>query len=316
MGSTFDRGAYLERIKLSVAPTDASLAFLDTLLQHHRQSIPFENLAVCGAFPVSPAHVEDVSVERVSLDADKIFQKLVVDNRGGYCFEQNALLAAALRAFGYTVDTLSARALFPIASTDPAAPPAFEFTGLIHMILLVTVHNVVYLVDVGFGGRGQPPAALALNESSLVQAKGGEVYQMKQVQIVRELNRPNTYTGGFQLSEPGKDLSTPTLWALYYKPKLDDEFRVSYVFSSTDSMAHADYLPSNWFCSTSPKSPLAPHVVCVLRTERGLKCVHDMTFKHLECGEWIESTTLESKEALLDVLKSHIGLVPPAHDSV
>ena len=39
----------------------------------------------------------------MSLHTDDLFRKLVQSHRGGYCFEQNFLFAAALRACGFTI---------------------------------------------------------------------------------------------------------------------------------------------------------------------------------------------------------------------
>ena len=46
---------------------------------------------------------------KVSLHTFDLFQKLVQSHRGGYCFEQNFLFAAALRACGFAIYMLSAR---------------------------------------------------------------------------------------------------------------------------------------------------------------------------------------------------------------
>ena len=60
------------------------------------RSIPFENLDVLLGRPIS-------------LEPEALFQKLVVERRGGYCFEQNLLFKAALEALGYEVEPHLAR---------------------------------------------------------------------------------------------------------------------------------------------------------------------------------------------------------------
>ncbi len=64
------------------------LALLSALTQAHTQSIPFENLDVLLGLPIS-------------LEPEALFQKLVVDRRGGYCFEQNGLFLEVLRELGF-----------------------------------------------------------------------------------------------------------------------------------------------------------------------------------------------------------------------
>ena len=43
------------------------------------------------------------------LDLASLWKKLVIDQRGGYCFEQNTLFAAVLEAIGFPVRRLAAR---------------------------------------------------------------------------------------------------------------------------------------------------------------------------------------------------------------
>ena len=72
----FDRDAYLRRIQY-IGETAPAVDTLKAL--HHAQlyTIPFENF--------------DIQVGRgVSLEAEKIFEKLVHKRRGGYCFEFDA----------------------------------------------------------------------------------------------------------------------------------------------------------------------------------------------------------------------------------
>ncbi|KAF0709414.1 hypothetical protein AaE_012891 [Aphanomyces astaci] len=315
MSSTlpFDKEAYLERIGLPTDPVELgsenSLAFLTKVVVHHHLAIPFENLAACGVFPVDRGHVQDSAVERISLDADKIFQKLVTDKRGGYCFEQNALLAAALRAFGFTVDTLAARVVIPFQSDATAG---LRLTGLSHMIMLVRCEGETsqYLCDVGFGGRGQPPSPLPLNEDHVVETKGGEKYQLKRVHLERHAS-PSTYSGDFLLVATAPPAAS-TFWGVYYKTQQAGDFHASYVFSTENLMAHADYIPANWYVSTSPHSRFTQAATCAKRTEAGLLSLLGMTFNHIEYGQVVESKTLTSTAEVLNVLEDRFGLVPPS----
>ena len=75
-----DFGAYLERIGLSASERPT----LHDVYRAHATSIPFENLDPHRGIPVSLAQ-EDLE------------RKLVRERRGGYCFEQNLLLASVLQ---------------------------------------------------------------------------------------------------------------------------------------------------------------------------------------------------------------------------
>src|SRR4051794_6808035 len=90
-----DLDRYLERIGHR-GPLAVTRACLDALMAAHTGAIPFENLDVILGRPI------DLSLPAVEA-------KLVGERRGGYCFEQNGLLLAVLRAIGFTATPLSAR---------------------------------------------------------------------------------------------------------------------------------------------------------------------------------------------------------------
>ena len=119
-----DLAAYLERIGLGGRPGLAEVH------RAHSTSIPFENLAPHQGQAVS---LEDTDLER----------KLVAERRGGYCFEQNMLLAAALRELGAEVDLHLARVRF-------RAPPGVTRPRT-HLVLRVRAGGESWLADVGFG---------------------------------------------------------------------------------------------------------------------------------------------------------------------
>ena len=78
----FDLDAYVRRIAYH-GPRAASLAVLTDLIACHSATIPFENIDVFLGRPIP-------------IDAASVAAKLVDRGRGGYCFEQNTLLLAAL----------------------------------------------------------------------------------------------------------------------------------------------------------------------------------------------------------------------------
>ena len=125
-----DVEAYLERIGYSGdrAPT---LALLTALHRAHLCAIPFENL--------------DIQLGRpILLDLESVEAKLVRGRRGGYCFEQNALFAAALEELGFSVTRLGARVRLGSTVMRPRT----------HMLVAVTIGGVQWLTDVGFGVPG------------------------------------------------------------------------------------------------------------------------------------------------------------------
>jgi N-hydroxyarylamine O-acetyltransferase len=123
--------AYFARVGFD-GPRTPTLDTLRALHLAHAQAIAFENL--------SP-----LMGHAVPLDLPSLEEKLVRAGRGGYCFEQNALFAAALRELGFTVTGLAARVIWN-APEDAVRP-------LTHMLLKVEAAGEPYIADVGFGGQ-------------------------------------------------------------------------------------------------------------------------------------------------------------------
>jgi N-hydroxyarylamine O-acetyltransferase len=128
--SLFDLDAYLHRTGYAGAlePTREALRGLHLA---HATHIPFENLDILLGRPVR-------------LDLDSLQAKLVRGRRGGYCFEQNTLFAAALERVGFGVSRLAARVRWNATQLLPRT----------HMLLEVDVQGEPWLADVGFGGEG------------------------------------------------------------------------------------------------------------------------------------------------------------------
>jgi N-hydroxyarylamine O-acetyltransferase len=125
-----DLEAYLERVGYT-GGVDPSLATLQRLHLAHATSIPFENLDILLG-------------RRISLDIDALQSKLVVNRRGGYCFEHNTLFSAVLDALGFQVTGLAARVRFGSTAIRPRS----------HMLLSVKLDGQPWIADVGFGGEG------------------------------------------------------------------------------------------------------------------------------------------------------------------
>ena len=120
----FDLGAYLARIGLAGRPALAEIH------RAHAISIPFENLDPHLGTPASLA-IEDLE------------RKLVRERRGGYCFEQNLLLKAALEALGAELGLFLARVRL-------GAQPGVQRPRS-HLVLRVRQDEAEWHADVGFG---------------------------------------------------------------------------------------------------------------------------------------------------------------------
>jgi N-hydroxyarylamine O-acetyltransferase len=123
---------YLQRIQYTGAQ-QPTLAVLNALQEAHLNNIPYENL--------------DIHLGRtVPLGLTQAYQKIVLEQRGGWCFEMNTLFAWALQEMGFEVQILSSGVLRPNGQTPDGD----------HMILLVKLEQQHYLADVGFGDGSVP----------------------------------------------------------------------------------------------------------------------------------------------------------------
>jgi N-hydroxyarylamine O-acetyltransferase len=128
--------AYLDRIGVR-EPTRPDLPTLRALHRAHLLAIPYENLDI---------HLG----RRLSLDVPRIFDKLVGERRGGWCFEMNGLFAWALREVGFDVRLL--------AGTVNRALRGDAAHGN-HLVMCVQLDGP-YLADVGFGNGFLEPLPL------------------------------------------------------------------------------------------------------------------------------------------------------------
>jgi N-hydroxyarylamine O-acetyltransferase len=207
MSDAFDLDAYLARIGHDGPRTPTA----DTLVAvhvAHAQTVPFENLDIAlGA--------------QIKLDLASLAAKIVGGKRGGYCFEQNSLFAAALRQLGFAVEILAAR-----VRMGPPRP-----TPRTHCLLRVTIDGAPWLADVGFGGEG-------LLEP--VPWRAGE----------------DLSSGGirYRLEPEGKD-------TLLHAALPGAGWLPLYAIRADDPVLPIDLELANWFTSTHPMSPFTRGVI-------------------------------------------------------
>jgi len=126
--------SYLRRIDYG-GPLSPTRQTLHNLHRAHLLAIPFENVDVqLGIVP--------------SLYIDALFKKLVVQRRGGWCFEMNLIFAWALRTIGMRVDLVGA-----VVDKHAQGSPINHLALLVHF-------DEPYLADVGFGNGFLTPTPL------------------------------------------------------------------------------------------------------------------------------------------------------------
>ncbi len=195
-----DVDAYFARLGYD-GPATPQLRTLQRLHVLHADRIPFENISPFVGEPVR-------------LDLESLQDKMLRRGRGGWCFEQNLLLARMLEAIGFDVTPLAARVRMNVAPE--------QTTPRSHMLLRVRLGEGDYIADVGFGG---------LTLSSPLKLEAG----VEQATLL-EPNRLVEVDDGYRL-----------------EARIGNEWRSLYAFDLARQQV-ADYEVSNWYLCNHPES--------------------------------------------------------------
>ena len=255
----FDLDAYFARIgyRGSRAPT---LTVLHAITAAHTQSIPFENL--------------DVLVGRaIGVEIDAVVAKLVTARRGGYCFEQNALLLHVLGLLGFTVTPLSAR--IRLQRPREFTPPRT------HLLVRVDLEGEVWITDCG-AGSASLTSALRWDDRGEEQATPHEPRR-----LVRESDR----------------------W--YHQIRHGSEWHDVFEFTG-DEMPLIDRVVANWYTSAHPSSSFRARLTVARALPDGRRMAianRDVTVRGRDGRS--ETRTTRSAEELIDVMAVSFGLAFP-----
>ena len=132
---------YLERINYS-DKTEPEMEVLKALQKKHLLSVPFENLDIHDKVPIE-------------LDLANIFKKVVIEGRGGFCYELNGIFHELLNSIGFNVKMISARVF---DQTQQIFSPEFD-----HLAIIAKIESADYLADVGFGEFAFSPLKIELS---------------------------------------------------------------------------------------------------------------------------------------------------------
>jgi N-hydroxyarylamine O-acetyltransferase len=250
---------YLARIGYH-GPTEVNYKTLAALKTSHLDALPFESL--------------DPFLRRpVKLDLASVQAKLVDGGRGGYCFEQNLLLKAALETIGFKLTPRAGRVRWMSPPDSPLGPKT-------HMMLKVDLAEGAYLADVGFG-------------ACLLDAP---------LQLKTDVEQ-TTAMGTYRLTQ------SDGLFSL--GAKRGAGWRTLYVFDLQPQI-QADYDLGNWFTSTNPSIPLTSRLIMErLACDRRHKLVNRQLSTEARDGDVITERTLASPSELSEVLRDTFKVMPP-----
>ncbi|MEK5233281.1 arylamine N-acetyltransferase [Lysinibacillus sp. FSL K6-0232] len=122
---------YLQHIRFQ-GTLEPTIQLLGQLQTRHLLTIPYENLDV-------------VLKHSISFAIPDLFQKIIIERRGGNCFELNILFSWLLRELGFSVTNRYAQFWRNVTeNTPPEEIP-------MHQLLLVKNAGQSYISDVGVG---------------------------------------------------------------------------------------------------------------------------------------------------------------------
>ena len=257
MSHTLNLDNYFARIGYA-GPRAPTLEVLQAIHRLHPRAIPFENL-------------NPLTRRAVKLDLESVERKLVDERRGGYCFEQNTLLANVLQELGFRVTPLIGRVLW---GREPDA-----VTPRTHMVLRIDLDNEAWIADVGLG---------SVTLTSPLRLSPGLAQR--------------TDLGIFRLADASRD-------ALYLEVQARDEsWSRAYRFD-LHPVEWIDYETSNWYTSTSPEAIFASNlIVCRVLSGTRLTLLNDQVNERAADGSLIGEQRLASADELAACLRERFGL--------
>ncbi len=269
--------AYLERIGYEgeVRPDEETLA---RLIRLHLEQVSFENLDAYD-YGIVP-----------ELSEEYLYEKIVVQRRGGWCFELNRLFGALLDALGFEVYPVAARILL----NKPTLPPAT------HMMLIAVIGREKYLCDVGYGGPG-PKGLTAIREGE--QHIGGSVYRVRRIAEKAQTNvETHAVADESTVRSDGPEIEPSILLEWLHDGVWRRMIRLE------DRPAElVDFELPNFYCAKCEKVIFSQKRILNLCTPTGSKALAGMELTVRDSGE-ITTHRCADEQELRQVLQGEFGI--------
>ncbi len=249
---------YLERIEME-RPTVLDREYLDRLIYAHQTHVPFDTLDV------------GLLGKDISINIEDIYNKIVLNNRGGYCFEINGLFIKLVQELGYNAYCVPCR----IMPTEDTVAPVF------HRGSCVVLDGKKYYFDVG--GGTMPPGIVEYKEDVWQDFISGEKFMMKRV--------GEYWYNLYRLSEDSETNNQPKIvlqaGIAEYKPQ--------------------DYVAPNMMCGVGPDARFRDRANLNMRTKNGSVSLNGREFSVVE-NHKKTVTILENDDEYFDTMKRVFGV--------
>jgi N-hydroxyarylamine O-acetyltransferase len=256
-----DLGMALERIGLRREEVASpSVENLRKLMEAYALSVPFENLDIYDY------------KRQIDFCLPHLFEKIVINRRGGYCYEMNSFFMGILEALGYSCAAVSARILAGRPMITPVA----------HRTTIVALGDQRYLCDVGFGGAGAPEGPVSFEGG--VQEIAGSFFSIRR--------------------HEGEAFGDMAL--VRHTPEGESDFYLFY----TRPHSPLEFIALNHAMYTNPLSMFSLHRVVRLRTPNGAKVIENKIFRQTIDGKVIEEEIATNKR-LHEILTGEFNMIAP-----
>jgi N-hydroxyarylamine O-acetyltransferase len=250
-----DIESYLDRIGYT-GPVKPDVQTLHGLQRAHMQHIPFENL--------------DIALKRsIRLDKEALWDKIILQKRGGFCYELNGLFAKLLVEIGFVVTYLNARVF------DRRGNLGIDFD---HLALFVQLPDQPgrWLADVGFGDSFIEPLDL---DDPGEQIQGMRAYRLEQT------------SEGY----------------ITWQKNYDGFWERHYFFDLLPHRFPDEYLPGCLYHQTSPKSSFTRRSIISRATPTGRVSLEDGWLILTENGQRTK-LPIENREHYGALLEQYFGI--------
>ena len=246
---------YIKRIKY-IGDLNPTLKVLKKLQNAHLLTVPFENLDI-------------IAGKSIELNIEKLFDKIVLNNRGGFCYELNGLFFELLRIVGFEVKMVSARVF------DKKRGLGAEFD---HMAIIARIDDSDYLTDVGFGEFAFAPLELELNKNQ-EDERGWfkiEEYDADYLQISKEENKK--WIPEYIFSLQARELNEYEEMCRYHQTSPDSHFTWKRICSLPTKNGRIT-ITGNTLKITSQENHTEKHIENEIELNKYLKKYFNITIK-------------------------------------
>jgi N-hydroxyarylamine O-acetyltransferase len=256
-------GQYLNRVGFT-GNLEPNLETLIGLHRAHLQTIPYENLEIHFG-------------RTLELKLERIFERLVLERRGGWCYEMNGLFAWALREIGFDVRLVSTQ----VTRADGSLMAPGDHVALIVKFKSGLEQN--WLVDVGWGNGFLDPLPL----------------------------EPGLYTQGFleyRLESNGES------WRFHNQQYGADGFSFTLEPHHLEQIRLEKFQERCTWQQSSPESGFVRVAVCQIFTPEGINTLRGAVLTTIRSAGKLEHT-ISSFEEYENVLRQDFKLeVPNLHE--